>query len=124
MTETLTEQDGPQLLRAPAVLEATQASYRQLDYWVRCGLVEVADAEASNGTIAGRPVEDVAAPGSGRAKLWHPDEVEVIRRAVVVSQAFPHLTNDAVFRIARATAPVELDGGIAVTAPWTVGGAS
>jgi hypothetical protein len=108
------------LLRAPDVLEATGATYRQLDYWSRQGLVAVADAEPANaGGQAGKPIEDVTNPGSGRAKLWHPDEVEAVRRAVIVARAFPHLTNDAVFQLARATAPVVLHGGIVVTCPWS-----
>lgn len=107
-----------QLLRAPDVLERTGATYRQLDYWARAGHLPPDDAESATGT-ARKAIEDITSPGQGRAKLWHPAEVEIARRAVLVARALPHLTNDVVFRIARATTPVDLGDGIVVTTPWS-----
>ncbi len=107
-------------LRAPDVQEQTGATYRQLDYWTRQGHVQHADVEPANTAFKTRkPVQDMASPGSGWAKLWPPAEVEAIRRAVIVSRAFPHLTGEAVFRIARADSPLDLGDGIVVTTPWS-----
>ncbi len=120
MSETSAEPipDEEQLLRAPDVMEHTGATYRQLDYWTRQGLVAVADAEQSSGSVVSKPIRDVARPGSGRAKLWHPAEVEAVRRAVIVARALAGLPNEMVFRIARAEGPVTLAGGVVVTTPW------
>ncbi len=106
---------GP--LRVPGVLERTGATYRQLDYWTRQGLVVAGwdlDDETQAEVDAGR-----LEPGSGHVRIWDAAEVEAVRRAVLVSRAFPHLTNDVVFRIARATGPVDLGDGIVVTTPWS-----
>lgn len=87
-----------ELLRAPDVTERTGATYRQLDYWTRAGHTQPADRAEDD--------VDPATPGSGRLRLWPAAEVEAIRRAVLVSKALPHLTNEVVFRIARSGRPV------------------
>jgi hypothetical protein len=105
------------MLRAPDVLAATGATYRQLDYWTRQGLVtfhrdltDETQAEVEAGHLE---------PTSGHVRIWDATEVEAIRRAVVVARALPHLTNDVVFRIARADGPIDLGDGIVVTTPWS-----
>ncbi len=115
--ETETAAAEPGLLRVPGVLAATGATYRQLDYWTRQGLVVAGwdlDDETQAEVDAGR-----LEPGSGHVRIWDTSEVEAVRCAVLVARAFPHLTNDVVFRIARATTAVDLGDGIVVTTPWS-----
>jgi DNA-binding transcriptional MerR regulator len=67
----------------PKVLRRSGISYRQLDYWVRCGYL--------------RP--EVAEPGSGRARRWPEEEIEIartMRRLVDVG-----LTNAVAADVAR-----------------------
>jgi hypothetical protein len=108
---------APQLLRAPDVMQETGATYRQVDYWTRQGLV-AHDRDLSDETQAEVDAGNLE-PTSGHARVWDTTEVETIRRAVLVSRAFPHLTGDVVFRIARATGPLDLGDGIVVTTPWS-----
>lgn len=54
--------------RTPAVVVETGATYRQLDYWARVGYA--------------RPCSD--GEGSGFPWLWPVEEVEVVRRIVIL----------------------------------------
>ena len=66
------------LLRTTDVVRATGVSYRQLDSWTTAGLVRPVGAVTSNGDLP-RPFVQPDRPGSGQARLWHPDEVRVVR---------------------------------------------
>lgn len=96
----MTDPTVQDLLRAPDVIAETGATYRQLDYWTRSGYIQPADAEPTNGTTR-KPARDVTSPGSGRARLWHPDEVEVMA-----------------VKVAAADGPVQLGPGVTITTAW------
>jgi len=50
---------GP-ILRAPQVCDITGVTYRQLDYWVRCGVVEPAVPASGSGSQRGFTLHQVA----------------------------------------------------------------
>ena len=68
---------------AEAVVEATGATYRKIDYWCRIGCLH--------------PVQYF--PGSGSLRTWPPEEVEVARRMVELTAA--GLTVEAAHHAAR-----------------------
>lgn len=74
-------------------LDALGITYRQLDYWTRCGLLQ----------------PDAATPGSGNRRVWTDEELMVAARAARLHAA--GLTLGAAFTVARGG---ELSHGVKV----------
>ena len=66
------------------VVQATGASYRQLDYWARKGLVTPLRSETQH--VVPRSVADPSKPGSGRVRIWDDSEVAVIAVMVTLTR--------------------------------------
>lgn len=96
-----TDQLPDDLLTTVDVAVVTGATYRQLDYWVKRGYVQPSEVAASGiGWSARRPVDrPTSNPGSGRRRMWHPDEAAVAARMVRLLAA--GLSVEAAARVAR-----------------------
>ena len=75
-------------LTSMEVVQATGASYRQLDYWTRKGLVTPLRSETQH--VVPRSVADPSKPGSGRVRIWDDSEGRRDRRHGRTHQMGPH----------------------------------
>ena len=96
-------------LSSTEVTRITGITYRQLDYWVR------------NGVIPPDWVDDPSA-GSGRARRWHPEAIPALQVAGRISRALPRGTNLSSGDMKRVLANwnrgyITFDDGIALS--WT-----
>jgi hypothetical protein len=99
-------------------LAVSGATYRQLDYWVRCGYLHEGVRYAQH---TDRPLPEGAIAGSGSTRDWPAAEVEVARRMVRYTRAGLIVGVAAV--AARRPSPVDLDHGLrlvddTVRPPW------
>jgi DNA-binding transcriptional MerR regulator len=76
------------LLTTPQVCAITGASYRQIDYWARTGMVS----------------PDVEAAGSGSRRGWHPDQLPKIKALAVLSHALYGYKSSLMRELAAADA--------------------
>ena len=56
------------LIRSPEACRLTGATYRELDYWTKCGYVSPSATDSN--------------PGSGNRRLWAPEDVRRVRLMV------------------------------------------
>jgi hypothetical protein len=89
------------VLTSQEVIEAAGITYRQLDWWTRCGYVQPPDPE----------------PGSGTPRQWPDDEavVVVIMAALVLAGVQPrqaaHAARSAILDTETGAVSVPLPGG-------------
>ena len=85
-------------LRTADVVGMSGGTYRQIDYWVRRGLLHPDDMPVDSGGNE-RPERDAKVPGSGMTRRWSTDEAAVCERMVRLVHG--GLTITAAERIAR-----------------------
>ena len=83
------------LLSTNDVVAATGATYRQVDYWVRTGLV---------------PGQSPEGPGSGHRRRWHPAQVNRVRLILLASRLSNRPLADVVALIEAEMTVQHMDG--------------